>query len=670
MYTTYSDFAPILILITLVISLVLGRNIPRERLQEVDGIFAMLGFLFGLFMTLMNLIYTSKELFLLSAVIAISCIIYLRYCKAFKISSSDLLLQIGTRDHLILRIIWWFLISVALLVWYFSEIYTRHPLFFFLISSAVALLGIQIFGSKHLSKVTISISIIKILLLSLILRWSAYYISPYPIGSDPWAHQEYISYFVDFGQVMVPPDFIEYYIHYPIAHLCGTCTVLVGSLSPHDAVFLLGVILTLSTVVTFLLVRMLTKNVQLALISMLILNFADVSILWSIQVIAMSFAIAIYAFIIFCILKISYELRNKNRYFVLLIVFLSIIVWTHTISAFITLVSMFALVVGYILYGIIYNRSTSSLQSRSVLMLLAPLIFLAIIIIYHWMDPSYPFFEGILRGLLRSLSQEARFLGTASTSVSNGLGRWEELLQPAGFSMYVFFGIIGTLYCLSKKELARKYLPLVVLVSVLFIVCYAFPIFGMQNIVPDRWPAFALVCFALFIGVGFLCVSSLLKKRTSILCIAVTFFFISSLLMITNTYTNHDSPLFGEEVYHKLVWTESEMEMYTHINSTYNGVISADEQTHQRPFKTYLKNLQSVSYRIQPNGTLDIKLLSGSLVIWRMDSLSRLVYVIDNQQRLGRTLLGDQFREYLNNNYNCVSDAHSARGYLLTIGSD
>jgi len=97
----------------------------------------------------------------------------------------------------------------------------------------------------------------------------------------------------------VPPDFLFYYVNYPIAHLHAACTSLLAALSPHDAMFLLGTILTLSTLTTFLIVRMLTGNAQLALISMLLLNFIDVQIQWSVQVIAMSFGLAIYAFIIY-----------------------------------------------------------------------------------------------------------------------------------------------------------------------------------------------------------------------------------------------------------------------------------------------------------------------------------------------------------------------------------
>jgi len=663
MFSTYSDLASIVILLTLVLSLVVGRKIPRKNLRAIDGIFAVLGFLFGLFMTFMNLVYTSNALFLLSPVIAISCLLYLRCRNEFKDGSHSSLLEISYRNSTTLSIIWWFLISAALVAYYFSEIYTRHPLFFVLISGAVAILGIQIITFRGSNKTKIFLFIAKILLLSLFLRASAYFVSPYPIGSDPWVHQEYVKYFLELGQVAVPSDFMFYYVNFPIAHLHAVCTSLLASISPHDAMFLWGVFLALSTVVTFLIVRMLTGNVQLALISMLLLNFVDAQIQWSIQVLAMSFGITMYAFIILFVQKIYSRSEDKIKYILLMLVFLGAIVWTHTISAFITLVSLLALVAGYILYEILYNRNILSFQSKNAQLLIIPLIFLVVIITCHWMDPSYPFFDKTFGGLVESISQEAEFIGaTTTTNPSNVHGRWEELLQPLGFCLYTFFGIIGALYCSSHKEQAKKYFPLITLVLVLFSVCYAFPIFGMRNIAPSRWPAFAFICFALFVGFGIFCVLSLLKTKRAVFCTVAMFLFVSSFIMITNGATNQDSPLYGEEIFLKLIWTESEINMYAHINETHDGTIIADEHTH-RSIEMYIKNKNSVSYWLSPDGMVDTGTLSSGLVIWRQDSLTRPMHVRDNRY-VTMVLLGARFREYLDNNYSCISDAYSARGYL------
>ena len=398
MFSTYNEFAPLAVLLTLILVFIIGRGITREDLKSVDGTFAAFGVMLGLIATFMNLVYISNELFLLSFVIPMSSTLYLRYRSKFKVRSYNSLLQMNKRTRTIISVAWWSLISITLIVNYFSEPYTRHLFFFLLISGAVALLGVQIIATKYSSTITSPIFIFKILLLSVILRSSGYLISPYPVGSDGWVHRGYISYFLEFGQITVPSGFMQNYVIYPIAHLYATCATLLGSISVQDATFLLGLVLTFSTIITFLIVRLLAGNVQLALISMLLLNFADVHIRWSIQPIAMSFGLAIYAFIIFFALKISLEPEDKLKYIPFMLVFVSVVVWTHTISAFITLASLFALIAGYILYGMLYNQRIFPILNKNIRMIFGFFLILALIMYIHWMKSIIPFFRSLLLG--------------------------------------------------------------------------------------------------------------------------------------------------------------------------------------------------------------------------------------------------------------------------------
>ena len=659
--SSYSDYSAIVILITSALSIFIGRNITRESLRGIDSIFAVLGFLFGLFMMVINFFYVSNVLLLLSPLIVISCTLYLRYRNEFRESPSSSLLEINHRHSMILSIIWWSLTTAALITYYLSEIYTRHPLFFIFISGAVAVLGVQIISFRGSNRTKVFIYIVKILMISIIFRASAYYISPYPVGSDPWGHREYISYFLDYGRVAVPQDFPIYYLNYPVAHLHAAFTSLLTSISSHDALFLLGVILAISTIVTFLIGLMLTGNVRLALISMLLLNFTDAHIQWSIQVIAMSFGIAIYAFIIFFALRIYSKPEERLKYIPFMLTFLGIIVWVHTIAAFITLLSLFLLIMGYILYDVVYNKNILSFRSENAQLLVGPSLFLIIVALSHWMDPSYPFFDMTLDKLFKSLSMEAQFIG--ATTLSNVHGRWEELLETAGFCLYAFFGFIGALYCLSHKEQAKKYFTVIILVLVLFIARYIFPIFGMSNIIPSRWPAFAFSCFALFVGFGIFCALRLFKTKRNILCMAAILLFIGSFFMITNDLANNDSPLYGEKVSPKLIWTESEMNMFYWINYSYDDKIITDEHTQQRPFNTYLKNQKAKTYRLLPDGKIDTDFLSKGLIIWREDSLNRPV-IFSGGKRFTTLLLDEKFFAYLDHNYECISDVGTAKSYL------
>ncbi|MDI3541386.1 MAG: hypothetical protein PWQ62_300 [Candidatus Methanomethylophilaceae archaeon] len=494
---------------------------------------------------------------------------------------------------------------------------------------------------------------------------SAYFVSPYPIGSDAWAHKEYITYFIEYGSITVPSGFSVYHTAYPISHLFVVCTTLITSIPVHDAMFIWGVILAISTIAIFSLVKMLTGNVQVALMAMLLLNFFDAHIQWSVQTIATTFGIAIYSFIVFLMVKI-YLGKGSRVHGPLLLLFLGVIVWVHTIGAFIALVSFFAFLLGIFLYNMIYEHKVLATGLGRINYLILPFIFLLALVLYHWTDPVYPFLDRVLSGLLDSLSSSVTFLG----GVTLNRGQWAELFYPLGFCLYVFFGVVGALYCISHKERAKKYFPLVVVVFVLFLFRYGFPLLGLRNIIPGRWHVFAFVCLAMFVAIGLFHIISKMSVKTKrgAVFAATVLLLIGPFFMITDAAANHDSPLYGENVSLNMTWKESEMSMHTHINETYSGPIFADVHTAGRPFATYLKNNNANTFKLSSDGSIDTDAFSGGLVVWREDSITRPVHARYGE-KVVTTLPGSQFLFYLNMNYNCVSATDSAKYYLPVTAS-
>ncbi len=239
----------------------------------------------------------------------------------------------------------------------------------------VTLLGLEIVSSRFKDNFNISGMMFKILLISLILRGSAYFISPYPIGSDPWGHADFIKDISRFGSLNVPlTTTSEAYTNYPLMHLYASTINLIGSIGITESMFVIGTVLALSTVFVYLIVKKITGNINLALLSMLLLNFADFHIQWSIQIIAMSFGIAIYTILLYLIVK-----RNENKHLVLnasfLVLFLFIITWTHTISGFIALISVISLYVGSLIYQIIYGKKE---HERSLISFTFSMIFIVL----------------------------------------------------------------------------------------------------------------------------------------------------------------------------------------------------------------------------------------------------------------------------------------------------
>ena len=511
----------------------------------------------------------------------------------------------------------------------------------------------EILASKFKDNFNVFSIISKILLISLILRASAYFISPYPVGSDPWAHAEYIKYFLQFQHLMAPPDY-EYYRNYPLAHLLACAANLIGDISIKESMFIIGAVLALSTIFVYLIVKKITNNINLALLSMLLLNFAGSHIQWSIEVIAMTFGIAVYAIIIYLILRT----REKHQliYISILILFIFVIIWTHTVSGFIAFVSVISLYVGSFIYQVIYVKHK---HEELVVSLTFCMIFV-VILGFHWMDPDYPFIESITIGLVNSLSAEAEFLGRLPSITQQ---QWESLPNILGFLVYIFFGIVGSLCCLSRKYADKTKVSLIFMLIILYFVFFVFPVFGMRNIMPGRWPAFIYVSFVLFVGIGLTGLLSMLKSKNQKITFVFIVLFITSFFMMTTYFSDMDSPVYGQEIFRKNVWTESEMTLFKKINDSYDGMIVADLQTGARPFRTCLQNYRIRYYRLTSKEEIDYDYMNDKLVVWRKMSLSRPV-LVGTIVRHTQISLGSEFENHFDENFSCIYNTGEARAYL------
>ena len=504
----------------------------------------------------------------------------------------------------------------------------------------------------------------KITLVSLILSASAFFVSSYPIGSDPWAHLEYIKNYLQFNSLTVSgvtQKVGDYYLNYPISHILATTLSLITNLSARISFYMIGITLILSTIFTYLFVKEMCNNSNIALFSLLLINFADCHIHWTDQIIAMSYGLAIYSIIIYLIVKdcsINYSTNisayNRPTYISLLVLFIAILIWTHTISAFITLITVTCLFIASLI-----NQKILHVKSNENFISFSLVILIIVILLYHWTDPNYSFFDKILIRLINSLSSEASFLDM--TSHSNVMGRYEMLLLPFGFLIYTFFGIIGSLFALSKFHYFTTQIKLLFTVLILYIIRYTFPIFGLRNVVPDRWPAFIYVIFVLFITIGFFKIVFSVKHQRHQMVSIFIILFVSSFFMVTNGETNLDSPIYGKEVIERLVWTDSEMSLFIHINELYDNVIVADKNTGSRPFETYLyRNTSKVmSYPLNNQGEINWNRIQNKLIIWRNTSLNRPVSC-----SLGDMILGHDFEINLNSNFNCIYNTGEAKAFV------
>ncbi len=368
----------------------------------------------------------------------------------------------------------------------------------------------------------------------------------------------------------------------------------------------------------------------------------------------MSFGIAIYAMTIYLLLEQREKISTQYKIFTILSI--CILIWTHTISSFVFLVTVFSLYVSSYIYESIYITKNYYPKLLANATLCA---FTLIMLSYHWIDPKYPFLEEVMRGLAASLAQEAEFLGR--NTISNLEDSWSSILDIFGFLILILFGVIGSLHSLSKEHQNKTKVRLVFTIVVLFAIFFIFPVMGIRNIVPYRWPAFIYLILVLFSGIGIFKFVSIVRGKyhkvifVSILLIVFSFF------MMTNSFTNMDSPVYGKDLNQNMIWTESEIKMFTDLNNSYDGLIISDLQTREMPFQTYIKRDIVTDYLTTPNGDLDWDYMGDKMLIWRKSSLDRPVQV--NGYKNPDMLLGLSFKDNLDNNYHSVYDSGSAKAY-------
>lgn len=660
MFSTFDECAPYVVAMVAVIAAVSLLRMWKNRIYHTDTIIALVGVGLGIVITFINLVYSNQYLITLGPILTFICLFYLSYREQLLSPPAPPLFVLPPNILRIIGIIFWMLTAIIVILYYHAPVYTRSVPFFVLIALCIVLLGFEALYAKPKGNIQVFGMFIKIIFLSLILRASAYYISPFPVGQDPWAHTEYVKNFLNFGYLEVGnyhrgTGVTDYYVGYPIMHLYAVSTDLICNLCVKDSMFIVGVVLTVSTVFVFLIVKHLVNNVNMALFSMLLINFADFHIQWSIQIISMTFGIAVFTILIYAI--VSNWKKPHIFYPALMLVCMSLLVWTHTVSTFVALTSLFVIFIAGLVYPVVYNVEKGGKNMVPI----AIITFFIIILMFKWLDPSYLFLENILKGLVDSVSAEAEFLGRAEIK-SDVNGLIGDLSNIIGFLMLVTFGILGSLSCLSDRYINKAKFSLILMICALFFVFFVFPLFGLRNIVPYRWPAFIYVVLVLFVTIGLVTVLNLIRHSTSRRLFLFTVLFIISIFMTTNFVTNLDSPIFGKDQATRSFLHDSEICICLNAIDYSDFDVVTDDYMVFRPLMTLKPSSSSKLFKFLPSGEVDWDYLHNKMILWRKQTLDGGVSL--SSENALPTSLGSGFKHGLDRQFDAFYDVGSVKAYL------
>lgn len=629
-------------------------KILKYLLSHLDDFLNYLGIFVGLFISVGY--FKSQNIYLLSVGIAIICasLTYLLLKRKdempfFIISRSVCLFS---------DIAFWICFSLSLIILHLSG--CRPVYYFILISICATLIAFLIINTDSLNKSYLHI--IKILALSLNMKYSIYLLFAGFSMPDSWEHAKMIEDLTEYGFTNVLWLKEQYF---PIMHIDTSIVQILFSIDVKLAMnFAVILPMVISSICIFIFFRELF-NLKVGLYSLLLVNFTDYTILWGSAPQTTSYGLMLFYFSSIVILKVINNSRNIMFYKLLLFVFTIALIFEHPVSSFIFITILCGLALAHFIYchlwGAHYKNHLFSIAVFSVMSLL-----------FYWSIALYissPIFDTLVAMLKSAATEYMGFLNVPETTneiISELPPILERLVDVLGFSLYIYLFVIAALYLLSPKYCNRIYFSLIFCTGLLLGITFIFPLFGLRNLIPDRWFAFEyffISGLAAFVLIKF---SSLIKHpilSKIFLCVSVIgiVFFMS-----TSTISNVDNPFWLKESTRSTSFTFQEYTAAQTISGKTNSIIS-DYDFH-RVLDIYFGIQDSVYLSKE-----EVFNRENSLIIWRAYTLERPIRVsrvskidlVYDKARYTNEILGFEFLNTLNQNQK-VYDNQNAMGFYLS----
>lgn len=570
--------------------------------ENFDVTVAVAGVVLGGVISSLNFIYSNEYLITIGPMLIIVCLAYILFRKKLvKLTAQP---EANGKINKLAQIIFWLAFAISI----FSlnaEVLHRPSVYFILISICAATIAFQILFTRGNN--AIWIILLEIFLVSLSVRLSAFVVFPTLPGSDPWEHLNYIQDFVQTGNITSTRG-DTYYLSYPITHLNTAIVNILTGLSLKLSMFVgIGLPMILSTVFVFLIGKSLV-NTQVGLLATLLVNLSDTHLQFGVQLGSTSYGVAIFTIIAY--LLIRQNTKYIRSFLGMIILFLMVMVITHTMSSFVLLAFMAFSLLGALIHKVIQRNNTGAFEG--ILLSVPLLLVFTLVLVWYWATADYvagrTFLEAITKGLYNALIEQAGFLNRPEVT---GSDYFSPILNIIGYLMMYLFGALGFLIWLSKEHQNKTRFILFIAITLITAFALIFPVFGIRNIVPSRWYAFIFSIISIPAAVAMITIAwqSGFRKINNAFVIAIVF--VTSYFMITNNISNTDSPVYANHLNERLVYTASEINAGIWVVNEYEGRISTDLQYGNRVLETHL-GIHNVNYNM-----LDEVIKSTYLVVWR-----------------------------------------------------
>jgi hypothetical protein len=504
----------------------------KRKFNNADHILAIIGLAFGIIITSLYLVSPTIYLFSIGMTLILSCSLYLFAYHIYEYPFQEL----SRKEKTILDVIFLVLFSLSLIILHNSE---HRPASYFLIYSlCVATIAVSIYFSTQ--RQDYLKQAIKIILVSLNIKYSIYNLAGVVPGIDSWTHAGMNQLLSQYGTIDVLRGKEMYF---PIMHMQTAIMEIIGNNSIKDASnFAVIIPFVLASIFVYLISKQFIGE-RGGLFAMLLISISDYNIYWGSAPQTTTYGLIFYYMLIYLLIK-TYYIKSSPEYVTLSIFLSFVLVLTHAVSSFIFTVTILSLFAGSIVYSYLYEEKIiSQFRSISVISLIT--------LLQYWFIALYKkegdsFFKTIASTLHNYVTGSAGLLNRPETTdvIAKTLPPFlERLADTTGFSILLFFGVVGALLCSSSKYRNKINFIFIYALTIIFGIMFAFPLFGLRNIMPTRWFSFGYLFLSMFASFAILklfsCVEN--KKNRSIWIFLV---FVSiSFFMSTSTVSNLDSPV-------------------------------------------------------------------------------------------------------------------------------
>jgi len=520
--------------------------------MKLDQKAAIIGFLFGASILVVSPLFPSG--IALGATITISCLTYLAATwrpKGHKQSLPDLSPE-KKKIPLLISMIG---ATIVFCLWSLLFFQFSRPLEFFVFASIIsAVISFEIgLLKRDGNRAELALVLVQILLLTTALSWSSLFAATSTVDIDNFADTFGVNFILNNGHIITTSDllaksFSNYnaywslgqYTSRPLMQIFASELQLLANFPSIKLAFAFSVSLSEigSILFTFILTRRLLHDERQAAIATLLIGVCTWHLILGTAIIPMTMGLTLFTLLL-SLMPFLWSSRLRiidRRIFVLVLIVLTALVFTHTISSLMGLIVIgFAWLSEKISEKILRTEKIrpSSIPYQRILTIF--LLLALVLLSAQWV------FSGFLDNIIPSVISNTALKPV--TPVFRNLAQFT--LDNLGTDCLIFLAILGVLSWVERLYTGRTSFGIrfiIISASGFFFLTYGVGLVGSVALLPERWYSFLVIVIVPVAVAGYYFLSNLLNKHKQV--ILALFILVLTFAMIMSSSANIDTPLY------------------------------------------------------------------------------------------------------------------------------